>query len=445
MIGWSDVFYFSIISVALVLSVMGLWFTAVMPGIDYWSKRFFLVYFIVLMGCILSSLIALVLHYFPVSSVVIYIILHLECLLLSLPLPMLTTYLLHCCSESIRSNKLFQTVFGLWAVYFVLLASVSVTGGFFSVTVENQPFRGPLYPLLMLPLIAIMLLNLVGAIRRRTRLSRKAFISFIIVLLPMTVSLLVMLFVDAMPLFDISFVLSALVMYSFILSDQIEQNLRHQREIACQEREIARQEREIAGQQREIAHERASVMVLQMRPHFIYNTLMSIYSLCLFEPQKARQITMDFTNYLRKNFTAIASDSAIPFSTELEHTRAYLAVEQAQFGYMLIVEFDTPFTRFRLPPLTLQPIVENSVKHGMDLDSVPLRISIRTRCTDFGTEVIVEDTGPGFDPADESKPHTTLANIRQRLEMMCGGSLAITPREGGGTVVTVTIPDSAAE
>ena len=254
----------------------------------------------------------------------------------------------------------------------------------------------------------------------------------------MTVSLLVMLFVDAMPLFDISFVLSALVMYSFILSDQIEQNLRRQRE-------IARQEREIAGQQREIAHERASVMVLQMRPHFIYNTLMSIYSLCLFEPQKARQVTMDFTNYLRKNFTAIASDSAIPFSTELEHTRAYLAVEQAQFGYMLIVEFDTPFTRFRLPPLTLQPIVENSVKHGMDLDSVPLRISIRTRCTDFGTEVIVEDTGPGFDPADESKPHTTLANIRQRLEMMCGGSLAITPREGGGTVVTVTIPDSAAE
>ena len=431
MIGWGDIFYFSIISVALVLSVMGLWFTAVMPGMDYWSKRFFLVYFIDLMGCTLSSLIALVLHYFPVPSMVIYIILQLQCLLLSLPLPMLTTYLLHCCSESIRSNKLFQTVLCLWAAYFVLLASVSVTGGFFSVTVENQPFRGPLYPLLMLPLITIMLCNLVGAIRRRTRLSRKAFISFVIVLLPMTVSLLVMLFVDAMPLFDISFVLSALVMYSFILSDQIEQNLRHQREIACQEREIA--------------HERASVMVLQMRPHFIYNTLMSIYSLCLFEPQKARQITLDFTNYLRKNFTAIASDSTIPFTAELEHTRAYLAVEQAQFGYMLIVEYDTPFTRFRLPPLTLQPIVENAVKHGMDLDSGPLRISIRTRYTDFGAEVTVEDTGPGFDPAEESKPHTTLTNIRQRLEMMSGGSMTITSNEGGGTVVTLMIPDRTAE
>ena len=434
MIGWSDIFYFSTISVALVLSVVGLWFTVVMPGMDYWSKSFFRLYFIVLMGCILSSLIAIVLHYFPVSSVVIYFILHLECLLLSLPLPMLTTYLLHCCSESVRSSKLFQTVLGLWAVYFVLLVIVSVTGGFLSVTVENQPFRGPLYPLLMLPLIAIMLVNLAGTVRHRAQLSRKAFFSFIIVLLPMTASLIVMLFVDAMPLFDISIVLSTLIMYSFILSDQIEQNQRHQQKIACQEREIAMQ-------QREIAHERASVMVLQMRPHFIYNTLMSIYSLCMFDPGKARQITMDFTNYLRRNFNAISSDSAIPFSTELEHTRAYLAVEQAQFGNMLIVEYDTPFTHFRLPPLTLQPIVENAVKHGMDLDADPLHISIRTRDTDSGTEIIVEDTGSGFDPSDKNKPHTTLENIRQRLEMMCGGSMTIQSREGGGTVVTLVIPE----
>ena len=434
--GWSDIFYFSIISVALVLSVMGLWFTAVMPGMDYWNKRFFLVYFVVLMGCILSSLIAIVLHYFPISSVVIYFILHLECLLLSLPFPMLTAYLLHCCSESVRPSRLFQTALGLWTVYFVLLLSVSVTGGFFSVTVENQPFRGPLYPLLMLPLIAIMLINLVGAIRRRTRLSRKAFISFIIVLLPMTVSLIVMLFVDVMPLFDINFVLSTLVMYSFILSDQIERYRRGQQE-------IVRQQTEIAHQQREIAHQRASVMILQMRPHFIYNTLMSIYSLCLFEPQKARQTTLDFTNYLRRNMGAIASDSAIPFSTELEHTRAYLSVEQAQYGNMLIVEYDTPFTQFRLPPLTLQPIVENAVKHGMNLDADPLHISIRTREKDFASVIIVEDNGSGFDPSDESKPHTTLENIRQRLEMMCGGSMTIQPREGGGTVVILMIPDHA--
>jgi Putative regulator of cell autolysis len=262
-------------------------------------------------------------------------------------------------------------------------------------------------------------------------MSHKAFFSFVIAQVPMTVALLAMLFLDALPLFDISYVLSALAMYSFILSDQIEQDLRNQREIA--------------QQQREIAHERASVMVLQMRPHFIYNTLMSIHSLCSLDPQKAQQVTMDFTNYLRKNFTAVASDSTIPFSTEMEHSRAYLAVEQAQYDDMLVVNWDAPFTRFRLPPLTLQPIVENAVKHGMDLDSDPLRISIRTRRTDSGTKIIVADTGPGFNPAETKESGIALKNIRQRLEMMCGGSLTITPNEGGGTVVTVTIPDSAAE
>ena len=110
--------------------------------------------------------------------------------------------------------------------------------------------------------------------------------------------------------------------------------------------------------------------------------------------------------------------------------------------------YDTAFSQFRLPPLTLQPIVENAVKHGINPYSEPLSISIRTRHTDSGsghslTEIIVEDTGPGFDPSDESKPHTALDNIRQRLEMMCGGSMTIQPREGGGTVVTITIPDSS--
>ena len=422
---WSEVFYFSIISAALLLSVVGLWFTAVMPGIDRWGKRFFLRYFVVLTVCCFSGFIELILYHYPVPGAVIYIVVFIELLFISLPLPMLTAYMLHVCGENTRSNRLLHTTLGLLAVYFVVLASSPFNGVFYYATPDNQDYRGPLYALLLLPLIAILLLNLTGAIRRRAQMSHKAFLSFVIAQVPMTAALLVMLFVDAMPLFDISYVVSALAMYSFILSDQIEQDLRNQREIA---------------------HERASVMVLQMRPHFIYNTLMSIHSLCSLDPQQAQQITMDFTNYLRRNFNAVASDSPIPFSTELEHTRAYLAVEQVQYDDMLVVEYDTPFIFFRLPPLTLQPIVENAVKHGMDLDSEPLHISIRTRRTDSGgsepsgAEIIVEDTGPGFDSSDESKPHTTLTNIRQRLEMMCHGEMTITPREGGGTVVKVRIP-----
>ena len=193
-------------------------------------------------------------------------------------------------------------------------------------------------------------------------------------------------------------------------------------------------------QQREIAHQRSSVMVLQMRPHFIYNTMMGIYYLCDQDPAKAKQVTLDFTSYLRKNFTAIASEEMIPFNDELEHTRAYLAVEQAQFEDSLFVSFDTPHTMFRVPPLTLQPIVENAVKHGMNESCDPIHISVVTRQTDLSSEIIVNDDGPGFKPTDDDEPHIALNNIRQRLELMCGGTLEVAPREGGGTSVKVTIP-----
>ncbi|MBR1659684.1 MAG: histidine kinase, partial [Oscillospiraceae bacterium] len=379
----------------------------------------------------LSGLADMVLYYSPAPSVTLKPALALESLLLLLPLPMLTVYLLHCCGENIRASMLLRVVLGLWAVCLVLLISLLFTDAVFYILPDRNYSRGPLFPLVLLPIIATALLNLAGAIQRRDRLSRKAFLSFLIALLPMTGALLVHLFVDVTPLIDICNVLSAHSMYSLILSDQMEQDLRRQREIT--------------EQQREIANQRASIMVLQMRPHFIYNTLTSIYCLCSQDPKLAQRIVMDFTTYLRKNFTAVASARPIPFSSELEHTRAYLSVEQARFPSSLRVEYDTPHTWFRVPPLTLQPIVENAVKHGRDPCAGLFTISIRTRKTDSGTEIVVADNGRGFSPGDDSDEHIALKNIRQRLALMCGGSLTITANDGGGTVVTITIPDSAAE
>ena len=155
---------------------------------------------------------------------------------------------------------------------------------------------------------------------------------------------------------------------------------------------------------------------------------------------EAQRVTLDFNTYLEKNMTALVSDETIPFSEELEHTRAYLNVEQALYDESLFVDYDTPHITFRVPPLTLQPIVENAVKHGLDPDSEPLHISIQTRETDLGSEIIVSDNGSGFEAADDDKPHLAIANIRQRLEMMCGGKMTITSRKGGGTVVKLIIP-----
>ena len=422
MIGWNDFFYYFFIGVMELLSVLGLWFTVIMPGIERVSKRFFRSFFVVLMLCGLTGLAGSFLRLYPIPTAIRFLQVP-ECLLLALPLPMLTFFLFFCCGEDLRRSRLLRTVLGLWTIYFVLVTSGLFTDAFFFVTSDRQVYRGPWYPLMLLPAIVIDLLNLTAVIRRRKMLSRKVYLCFLIALIPITVTVLVQLFMDVFLLIGICTVLFALSMFGFILSDQIERDLR------CQ---------------REIAQQRASIMVLQMRPHFIYNTMTSIYCLCSRDTEKAQQVIMDFTTYLRKNFTSVASASPIPFTSELEHTRAYLDVELALFSKSLSVDYDTPHTFFRLPPLTLQPIVENAVKHGRNPDASPLHISIRTRKTESGSEITVLDNGRGFDPDDNSDPGIAIKNIRQRLEMMCGGSLTITPNEGGGTVVTVTIPNSAA-
>ena len=232
-------------------------------------------------------------YYFSIPVSAIKIMLLLESLFLSIPLPMLTVILLHFCKENIPGSRLFRIVLGLWLLYTILLVSAPFIDGFSYITPDREYHRGFLYPLMLLPMVAVMLLNLVGLLRRRSRLHRKAFLSFLVAIVPITVSLFIQLFIDVFPLLDICIALSAMVISSFVMSDQIEHDLRHQREIANQ---------------------RTNIMVLQMRPHFIYNALTSIYCICGQDQEKARQAIKDFTTYLRKNFTAIASEEPIPFS-----------------------------------------------------------------------------------------------------------------------------------
>jgi LytS/YehU family sensor histidine kinase len=134
----------------------------------------------------------------------------------------------------------------------------------------------------------------------------------------------------------------------------------------------------------------------------------------------------------------------IPFSEELQHTQAYLAVESVLYGNRLTVNYDIQVPQFRLPPLTLQPIVENSVKYGVASGHAPGIITVRTRSADKGTEIIVEDNGPGFDPdVPVREGHVGLQNVRERLTWMCSGTIKIAPRREGGTIVTIFVPTAA--
>lgn len=422
MTDWMYVFDYVMAGAMMVMMVIGIAFSAAMPALDRWSKRYFITLFSLLLLCTVICFLTVIYWEDPTKATEANIVYLFEGLLLSTPIYMPTLFLLHSCGENLKDSLLFKIVTAVLGVYVIMLSVTQVTDSVYRVTPDNQFIRGPLWALWMVPLVLIMVLNTAGVIKRRKKLSKKAFIALLIYLIEMTAAIILHMFISVELFVVFGMALFAMIMFGLILSDNMEQ---------------------YAKQQHQIAHQRASVMVLQMRPHFIYNTMTTIYYLCKQDADKAQQVTLEFTDYLRKNFTAIASENPVSFADELKHTQAYLAVEQAQHEDMLVVEYDTPHTRFCVPPLTLQPLVENAVKHAMDPDGDPLHIYVKTRQTEKGSEIIVENTGADFDPvADDNEPHIALNNIRNRLEMMCGGTLTVSPRDGGGTVVRVTIPAS---
>ena len=421
MINAIDMVNFAAAATGLMIVLLGLVFTVAVRYLETWSRRFFIVLFSVAAAYVVSDLLSQVSLLFlgPDYSALSRIAVFCESFFSSLMMPMMTLYLLRCSGERRKRTPLFASMVTLWGVYAALLVFTQFTTEIYSVSPDNVYQRGPWYFVLLLPPAAMMGLNLVSLVFRRKRLTRRQRLAFAIyLLLPLCCTLLQMASYGLLTIV-IGTSLSIMIMFVFILLDQVDHSIRQQQENAAQQ---------------------ASIAVLQMRPHFIYNTLMSIYYLCRQDAEKAQQVILDFSSYLRKNFTAIAKEETIPFPDEVEHTRAYLAVEQARFRDRLLVEFDLPFTAFRVPPLTLQPIVENAVKHGLDPELEPLFISVSSRRQDGYAEVIVDDSGPGFKPTDNDEPHIALANIRDRLKMMCGGELAISSRDCGGTVVTIRIP-----
>lgn len=421
MINAIDLVNFAAAVTGLVIVLLGLFFTLAVSYLEKWTRSFFIVLFSVAAVYVVSDLLSQVSLLFlgPDYSVLSRIGVFCESFFSSMLMPIMTLYLLHCSGERRKRTPLFASMITLWLVYVAILVFTQFTTEIYSISGDNVYRRGPWYFVLLVPPAAMMGLNCISLFLRRRQLTKKQRAAFAVYLLVPLCCMLIQMFSYGFLMIVIGTSVSAMIMFIFILLDQVDHSIRQQKENAAQQ---------------------ASITVLQMRPHFIYNTLMSIYYLCKQDAEKAQQVILDFSSYLRKNFTAIAKADTIPFTEEVEHTRAYLAVEQARFQDQLLVEFEMDFTDFRVPPLTLQPIVENAVKHGLDPDLEPLFISVSSRQQDGYAEIVVDNSGPGFQPADNDEPHIALANIRERLKMMCNGDLTISSRDCGGTVVTIRIP-----
>ncbi|WP_408071055.1 sensor histidine kinase [Butyrivibrio sp. JL13D10] len=186
---------------------------------------------------------------------------------------------------------------------------------------------------------------------------------------------------------------------------------------------------------------RIEIMMSQIQPHFLFNTLSTIQALCLTDPKKAFALAEKFGRYLRINIGALDKNELIPFEKEFEHTRVYSEIEITRFPNIRI-DYDIEDDNFELPALTLQPIVENAIRHGVRIRKAgSIWITVKT---ESGFHVItVRDNGKGFDVEKlktSEEEHFGLKTIKDRLNTLCGGELTVESVIDVGTTVTVKIP-----
>ena len=214
--------------------------------------------------------------------------------------------------------------------------------------------------------------------------------------------------------------LSCLVLYFVIHNDAAKQQLINEKELVAS---------------------RSQLMVSQIQPHFIYNSLNTIYYLIDMDQEQAKDALSTFSGYLRQNINALKDDKPVPFAEELEHIKAYVSLEQLRFGERLNVIYEIGTEDFLVPPLTIQPLVENAIKHGLSVKEEGGTVTLTTQRTKNGVSLTVADNGVGFDTAcfsdDNKSTHVGLYNVRGRLKNMCNAELVVASESGKGTVCSI--------
>ena len=210
------------------------------------------------------------------------------------------------------------------------------------------------------------------------------------------------------------------------------------------------------------------LMMGQIQPHFVFNTLSSIRTLIKIDPDTAYNMTYDFSNYLRANVDNITNLNGIKFSSELEHIKSYVNIEKVRFGDRLHVEYNPGPMDFMVPPLSIQPLVENAIKHGVC--QRPEGGTVWLTSYEEGDNYVVEikDDGMGFDTSilsedlndinsdydtmanltgngSESHKSTGMKNIILRLKEMANATLDIQSEVGKGTDIKVLFPKKEEE
>ena len=183
------------------------------------------------------------------------------------------------------------------------------------------------------------------------------------------------------------------------------------------------------------------LMLSQIQPHFIYNSLSSISTLIELDPPRAQKALDDFTEYLRMNLSTITETRLIPFEYELKHIKTYIELEKIRFNDRINVIFDIKTTNFNVSPLSIQPIVENAIKHGILKKIEGGTLTIKSYEDDLAYFIEINDDGVGFDINNidfSNNKHFGLNNIKYRIEKT-NGTFEINSIPGNGTNVKVRL------
>ena len=217
------------------------------------------------------------------------------------------------------------------------------------------------------------------------------------------------------------------------------ETMRHRLQNATLELRTHQMQRERANKL--LAEARLSSLESRIHPHFLFNTLNSISSLIPTDPKRAEETVGKLASLLRFSISA-NHNSLVPLAQELKIVRDYLEIETTRFGQRLRFDVSVPESLgdLKVPPLALQTLVENSIKHVVGQRSRPSSICVGGARRDGWCELTVSDDGPGFSLADISPDHG-LGNLVGRLELLYGDAAQLNvSRTADKTVVTIRIP-----
>jgi two-component system LytT family sensor kinase len=206
----------------------------------------------------------------------------------------------------------------------------------------------------------------------------------------------------------------------------------------------------LAEQEKRIAQAELRALRAQISPHFIYNALAAVASYIHTSPEEARELLSEFAEFTRYAFQT--ERSYVTLAEELRYVEKYLSLERARFGHRLEVRLEVPpeVLQAPLPVLSLQPLVENAVRHGVEGSAAPRRIEVIAVDLGRDVEVRVSDDGSGMDPeaAREALAGAGggigLFNVNERMLATFGDGYGLDVRTapGEGTTVTMTLPKS---